>query len=71
MCDAPFGSLNIAVNLCDEPALTDNMAETGDADSVATGTKSRVFVHPPKARQEQRTSTKRMLKFLPARKSKR
>jgi hypothetical protein len=61
ICDPPLGSLNVAVNLCGEPASTDNIAETGDE---MAGADLRVVEQPQRIRLKQRLRPKRTFELL-------
>ena len=61
ICDAPLGSLYVAVNVCAEPLPDDGVTETGDAvPRVAV----LVFEHPLKNRAQQRRKAKRTFELL-------
>jgi hypothetical protein len=64
ICDPPLGSLNVAVNLCGEPASTDNIAETGDAARITAGVELRVVEQPQRIRLKQRIRPNRMFELL-------
>jgi hypothetical protein len=64
ICDPPLGSLNVAVNLCGEPASTDNIAETGDAARITAGAEFRVVEQPQRIRLKQRIRPNRMFELL-------
>jgi hypothetical protein len=61
ICDAPLGSLYVAVNVCAEPLVDDGVTETGDAvPRVAV----LVFKHPLRNRVQQRIKVRRTLELL-------
>lgn len=61
ICDAPLGSLYVAVNVCAEPLPDDGVTETGDAvPRIAV----LVFEHPLKSRAPQSMKAKRMFELL-------
>jgi len=64
ICDPPLGSLNVAVNLCGEPASTNNIAETGDAARIPAGAEFRVLEQPQRIRLKQRIRPNRMFELL-------
>ena len=60
ICDAPLGSLYVAVNVCAEPFVDDGVTETGDAVPrlAVLG-----FEHPLRNRVQQRIKVRRTFKL--------